>query len=84
MFNQKNLPQNFILSYKDKTEKVLKINCIKTVGGDRFIMKQSIFGFLNAFHKGSIELFGIDPLCLENYYKFVNVQNTSGTKDKSL
>ena len=48
-----------------------KEHCLKTVGGDTFLMKLSFFAFkVCAFHKEPIELSGFDPLYLENYFEF--------------
>ena len=48
-----------------------KNDCLKTVGGDKFLMKQSIFEFLGCpFHNEPIKLSGFDPLYLENYFEF--------------
>ena len=46
-------------------------DCLKTVGGDRFLMKLSFLAFLVcAFHKERIELSDFDPLYLKIYLEF--------------
>ena len=46
-------------------------DCLKTVGGDIFLIKKSIFPFLFcAFYKKPIELSVLDPLYLKNYFEF--------------
>ena len=47
-------------------------DCLKTEGGDRFLMKLSFFAFLVcAFHKEPIELSDFDLLYLKNYFEFL-------------
>ena len=49
-------------------------HCLKTVWGDRFLMKLSFFAFLvSAFHKEPIEIADFDTSYVENCFEFLKV-----------
>ena len=60
-------------------------DCLKNVGGDRFLMKLSFFAVLvYAFHKELIEFADFDPLHLKNYFEFSKRQKITGSFVKNL
>ena len=69
--NKKNSYTQMILKLVKSKLRKFEEDCLKTVGGDRFLMKWSFFAFLVCpFHKEPIERSGFNPLYLKNYFKF--------------
>ena len=63
-------------------------NCLKTIGGDRFLMKLSFCAFLVCtFHKEPFEVSDFDPWYLKNYFRIwlaVQIVSLNFYKIKSI